>query len=145
MPDIGEIQVPRQQRFASLTDTLCDLGVRSGPQSHVARELSLVAASGERADCRSRQIGIDQETHRRSGGGQRVKRLLFRQFGYEQQRCSDVVGGEVIFALDFLEGHPAREAAHDHRYRQPGAPDHGLTVSDGRIENNAVRGSHGYK
>jgi hypothetical protein len=32
MPDIGEIQVPRQQRFASLTDTLCDLGVRSGPQ-----------------------------------------------------------------------------------------------------------------
>jgi hypothetical protein len=23
MPDIGEIQVPRQQRFASLTDQLC--------------------------------------------------------------------------------------------------------------------------
>jgi hypothetical protein len=140
--DISEIQVPREQRFTSLTDAPRDLSVRSGPQPDIAREPSLMTASGERADCRSRQIGIDQQTHRRSGGGQRVKRLLFRQFSYEQERCSDIVGGQVIFPLDFLERHPARQAAHDHRYRQPSAPDHGFAMSDRRIEDDAVQGSH---
>jgi len=37
VPDISEIQVPRQQRFSSLTDMRCDLDIRSGPQPDIAR------------------------------------------------------------------------------------------------------------
>lgn len=70
-----------------------------------------------------------------------MKRLLFRQFGCEQECCSDVVGGEVIFPLDFLERHPARQTAH-HRYRQPECPGSRVAMSDRRIEDDAVQGSH---
>jgi len=31
VPDIGKIQVSREQRFARLTDTRRDLSIRSGP------------------------------------------------------------------------------------------------------------------
>ena len=142
MPYISEIQVARQQRSSGLTGTFRDLSIRGSGQPDISREFGVVTASAEGADCRPRQIGIDQEAHKKSGGRKRVKRFLLRQFGYEQQRSPDVVGGDVIFPLDFLEGHPASQAAHNHRYRQAGTSDHGFAVSDGRVENNAVRGSH---
>ena len=71
-----------------------------------------------------------------------MKRFPLRQFGYELERSPDVVGGEVVFTLDFLEGHPARQAAHDDRYRQAGASDYRFAMSDGGIENDVVRRSH---
>ena len=74
-----------------------------------------------------------------------MKRFLLRQVGYELERSPDVVGGEIIFPLDFFEGHPTSQATHYYGYRQPSTPNHGFPVNDGRIENNAVGGSHGEK
>ena len=81
MPDVSEIQVPRQQRVSVLTGVLCNLGIRSSRQPDIARKFNLMTARSEGANCRSWQVGIDQEAHTELDGGQRVKRFLLRELG----------------------------------------------------------------
>ena len=72
-----------------------------------------------------------------------VKRLLLSQFTDKSERSPDVVGCDVVFTLNVLESHAPRQAANKHCYRQASAPNDGFAVTDGRIDDNAVRGGHG--
>jgi hypothetical protein len=72
-----------------------------------------------------------------------MKRFLLREFPDESERSSNIVRGDIMFALDFLERHaPSQAPCHDGD-RYAGAPNDGLAVGDGRIEDNAVRDGHG--
>lgn len=141
-PDIGKIQVSGQNRSASLTSMLSDLRIRCSRQPDVARKLNMMAAREKRANCRPRQISVDEEAHAESNGGERVEGFLLSQVGYEFERGADVVRGEIVFPLDFLKSHPASQATHHYRYWQPSTSDHGFAVTDGGIQDNAVQGSH---
>jgi len=72
-----------------------------------------------------------------------MKRLLLSQFTHKSERSPDVVCGEVVFTLYVLECHATGQAPHNHRYRHASAPNDGFAVTDGRIDDNAVRGGHG--
>ena len=72
-----------------------------------------------------------------------MKRFLFSQPPDESERSSNIVRGDVILALDFLERHAPRQAPDDDCDRYAGAPNDRLAVGDGGIENNAARGGHG--
>jgi len=72
-----------------------------------------------------------------------MKRFLLSQFPDESERSSNIVRGDVILALDFLERHAPSQAPHHDCDRYAGAANDGFAVGDGRIENNAVRGGHG--
>ena len=63
---------------------------------------------------------------------------------HKSERRPDVVGGDVVFTLYVLERHAAGQAAHNHRYRHAGALNDGFAVTDGRVDDDAVRGSHGH-
>jgi hypothetical protein len=89
------------------------------------------------------QIGVDQKMHAELSCWQPVKRLLLRQFSHKPERSPDVVGGDVVFTLYVLERHAAGQAADNNRYRQSATPNHGCTVTDGRVDDNSIRGGHG--
>jgi hypothetical protein len=72
-----------------------------------------------------------------------MKRLLLSQFPDESERSSDIVRGDVIFALDVLERHAPSQAAHHDCDRYASAANDGFSVGDGRVEDNAVREGHG--
>jgi len=72
-----------------------------------------------------------------------MKRFLLRQLPDESERSSNVVRGDVILALDFLERHAPSQAPHHDCDRYAGAPNDRFAVRDGRIEDNAVRDGHG--
>ncbi len=59
------------------------------------------------------------------------------------RRRPDVVGSDVVFALDVLERHAASQATDNYRHRHAGTPNNGLAVTDGRVNNNAVRSGLG--
>jgi hypothetical protein len=72
-----------------------------------------------------------------------MKRFLLSQFPDESERSTNIVRGDVILALDFLECHAPGQATYHDRDRYAGAPNDGFAVGDGRIEDNAVRSGHG--
>jgi|ERR1700722_4478232 len=71
-----------------------------------------------------------------------MKGFLLGQFPDESERSSNIVSGDVILALDFLECHAPSQATYHDCDRYPGAPNDGFAVGDGRIEDNAVRDGH---
>ncbi|HEY3656268.1 MAG TPA: hypothetical protein VGL34_14985 [Steroidobacteraceae bacterium] len=72
-----------------------------------------------------------------------MKRLLFGKLGDESQRRSNIVSSEIVLALNFLESHATGEASDHDRYRDTCATNHGFSMANSRIENNAVLGLHG--
>ena len=72
-----------------------------------------------------------------------MKRFLLSQFPDEPESSSNILRGDVVLALNFLEGHAASQAPHHDCDRYAGTPNHGFAVGDGRIEDNAVRDGHG--
>lgn len=72
-----------------------------------------------------------------------MKRFLLSQFPYEPESSPNILRGDVVLALDFLEGHAPSQATHHDCDGYARAPNDGLTVGDGRIEDNAVRDGHG--
>ena len=71
-----------------------------------------------------------------------MKRFLLGQFPYEPESSSNILPGDVVLALYFLEGHAPSQATHHDCNGYARAPNDGLTVGDGRIEDNAVREGH---
>jgi hypothetical protein len=86
---------------------------------------------------------IAQKTRAKLGSWQRVIRLLLSQFIHKSERGPYVVGGDAVFTLYVLECHAAGQTAHNYRYRQAGALNDGFAVTDGRVDDNAVRVGHG--
>src|ERR1700736_89976 len=77
-------------------------------------------------------------THGASSYWQPTVLLLFYQSSGEGQGCADVLGSQIVLALDFLESHAARQAAdHDGDRRARGA-DHWFAVAYSWINNNAL-------
>ncbi len=72
-----------------------------------------------------------------------MKGFLLSQFPDESERSTNIVRGDVILALDFVERHAPGQATYHDRNRYAGAPNDGFAVGDGRIEDNAVRSGHG--
>jgi len=72
-----------------------------------------------------------------------MKRFLLSQFPNESERSSNIVRGDVVLSLDFLERHTPGQATYHDCDRYAGAPNDGFAVGDGRIEDNAVREGHG--
>jgi hypothetical protein len=93
-------------------------------------------------DDRARHICVDQKAHDDLSSGQRVKRLLFGKLRDESQRRPNIVSGEIVLALNFLKGHAAGEASDHNRYRHTCAANHGFSVTNSWIENDAVLGLH---
>src|SRR5580700_164208 len=71
-----------------------------------------------------------------------MKRFLLSQFCDESEGSPNVVRGDVILALDFLERHASSQAPHHDSDRYACAPNDGFAVGDSRIEDNAVREGH---
>ena len=72
-----------------------------------------------------------------------MKRFLLSQFRDEPERSPNVVRGDVILALDFLERHASSQAPHHDCDRYAGATNDGFALGDSRIEDNAARDGHG--
>lgn len=72
-----------------------------------------------------------------------MKRLLLSQLPDESERSSNIVSGNVIFALDVLERHAPSQASHHDGDRYASTPNDGFAVEDGRIEDDSVRDGHG--
>ena len=83
---------------------------------------------------------VGQETH--SLRGERVEGFLVGQLTNEPECSTDVLGRKIVFPLNFLEGHPTREAPHHERNRHPGAANNGFAVADGGIKRDAVMAIH---
>ncbi len=64
-----------------------------------------------------------------------MKRFLFSQSTYEAKRRPNIVSGKIIFALNALERHTARQASDHYRDRHASASDDGLTVTNGGVYN----------
>jgi len=58
--------------------------------------------------------------------------LVYQLVG-ELQGGVDVLNGEAVLALHFLEAHAAGQAAHNDRYRCTSAANHWLAVTECRI------------
>src|SRR5579862_1761957 len=71
-----------------------------------------------------------------------MKRFLLSQFCDESERSPNVVRGDVILALDFLERHASSQAPHHDSDGYACAPNDGFAVGDSPIEDNAVREAH---
>jgi len=142
-PHISEIQVPSEKCRASISGTRGNLFIGSRSQPNISCELHLVPEFLAHVDCRPRQVSVDQKTHAELGCWQWVKRLLLSQFTHKSERSPDVVGRDVVLTLYVLECHTPGQAADNHRYRQASAPNDGFAVTDGGVDDNAVRGGHG--
>jgi hypothetical protein len=71
-----------------------------------------------------------------------MKRFLPSQLCDESERSSNVVRGDVILALDFLEGHASSQAPHHDCDRYACAPNDWFAAGDSRIEDDGVRNGH---
>jgi hypothetical protein len=71
-----------------------------------------------------------------------MKGFLLSQFPDESERSSNIVRGDVILALDFLERHAPSQATYHDCDGYAGAPNDGFAVRNGRIEDNAVWDGH---
>jgi hypothetical protein len=110
---------------------------------YLARELRLTPRLCTTAMTARGRLDIDQKAHAELGARQWMKGLLLCQFPDESERSSNIVRGDVVLALDFLERHAPGQAPHHDCDRYAGAPNDGFAEGDGGIENNAVRGGHG--
>lgn len=68
VPDVGEIQVTRQQHSTGRPRALGDLVVRGRSKSDVTSELDLVSEHLQNCHCRPRHIGVNEEPHDRLFG-----------------------------------------------------------------------------
>ena len=139
---VSKIQISSDQRGSSGSGTLNDDFVRRRPQPGVAREFDCVAEPLHDRDCRARQVRVQEKSHCRSGSRQWVEGFFRRQVGGELKGRADIIGGEIVLALDIFERHAPGEAPDYDRHRHPGAPDDWLTVQYGRIDDDAVLDIH---
>jgi len=117
--------------------------IRCSRQANVAGKFDFVSKIRYERNDRARHICVDQKAHDDLSSRQRVKRLLFGKLRDESQRRSNIVSSEIVLALNFLKGHAAGEASDHNRYRHTCATNHGFSVTDSWIENDAVLRLHG--
>lgn len=68
--------------------------------------------------------------------------LLLGDLADISQRGADIVHREIVFTLNLFKGHTTGQAADDDCDGHTGTTDHRLTMSDIRIDNDAILGSH---
>jgi len=66
-----------------------------------------------------------------------MNRFLLGNLTHKTECSSDVFVCQTIFLLNALDSHAAREASHDHRDEYARTANHGLAVTNRRIDNDA--------
>jgi hypothetical protein len=81
-----------------------------------------------------------RETQRLGGHhGRTTGRLLSQELNDIAQGCANIVGRDVVFPLNLAERHSASKASQDNRDREPGTANYGLTIMDGRVNDNSIQ------
>lgn len=68
---------------------------------------------------------------------------LFQKPTDVRQSCADVIGRNVVFALDLLKSHAAGKTPDDNRDGKSRTSDYGPPVVDGRIKHDSLMWVHG--
>jgi hypothetical protein len=71
-----------------------------------------------------------------------MKGLLLCEFAHKLQGRANVLGREIVFALNLFEAHPAGKASNHDGDRYTRAADHGFAVADVWIKNDAISSMH---
>ncbi len=108
------------------------------PEAKVTGIVGCMAKPLEQSQRRTRQVGIHQEAHGPTLGGEWMKGFLLGQFANELERRSNVLHTEIVFALDFLECHTAGKTADNECDRHSSAANHRLAVTDSRVNDNTI-------
>lgn len=116
-------------------------GVTGSRQGGIAHVCAGVAGCLNDGDQRARQVSIEQKVH--VSARQREVALRFHEFRHISQSGLDVLGRDVIFGGDLLEGHAAGGAAGDDGDWHAYSADDGSSVTDGRIDCDAFGGGCG--
>lgn len=116
--EAGAKGLPRPERVAA----------RSDGRGKVPKSLML----SQREDCLLPNVAHKTNVVLRDGKA--VERLLLCYFADELQGRTDVIRGEIVLSLDFLEGHSSGQAADHDRNGYPRTSDHRLPVGDLRVD-----------
>jgi len=119
-----------------------DLVIRRCRQANVAGKFNFVSKIRNERNDRARHICVNQKAHVVLSGGKWVKRLLLGKLADESERRSNIINGQIVLALNFFKCHPAGEAPNHDRHRNTRPTNDGLTVTNSRIDNDAVMSLH---
>jgi hypothetical protein len=139
---IGEIEIASDEAGANVSGMSRNQMIWGIAKADITHVFGCVTVSGQSSDSGSRQVGIDEEAHGRSGR-QRVKGFFFNELTGELEGGTDIITGQVILPLQLLKGHSTGKAAHNDGDRHARATNDRLTVADGRVDNNAILFAHG--
>ena len=138
VPDVCEVEVARGQRQLVATSVGRNDIVASVTQADITDIDRLVTQSAQGARCRSWQAGVHEEAHALRSGGQWVMLFAVQELARELQGSPDVFDGQTVLTLDVLEAHPSRQAPDDNGYWRTGPPNHGLAVTDLRVDDDPI-------
>lgn len=71
-----------------------------------------------------------------------MERFLVGQFGNETESRTNVVYGEIVFALNLFKGHTAGQAADDRGHWDARTPNDRLAMMDSGIQNDSIGNGH---
>ena len=108
-----------------------------------ANSTSCLRKTRNKRNDRARHICVDQKAHAVLSGGKWVKRLLLGKLADESERRSSIVDSQIVLALNFFKGHAAGEAANHDCHRNTRPTNDGFSVTNSRIDNDAVMSLHG--
>jgi len=74
-----------------------------------------------------------------------MKGFLLHERSGEGQRCSDVLAGHVVFGFDLFEAHKPGKAAEENGDGHADTANHGLAMTDARIDGDTVLDVEGDK
>lgn len=111
--NIRKIKITGDQHKMIALRVFGDRVVRRIAHPSITDIRGLILESPEQDSSGARQAGVNQKMHVPRSGWQRMMLFLVNQVACELQGGADVLNGQVVFPLHFLEAHAASKAAYD--------------------------------